>query len=615
VEGDGLDVALTLHALQLDADGLLGIRGVDHLDDDLARRAVEDAGGEEPVLSGLSGYGLLLHGERQHVGALVHGEELLNVVTDGLEGAEIVEPDGIRTPLPALDVGEEGSVGGHVDDVGITLDTRHVGGLVERGLEVVPLLAVAVAGIFAGKHTGALAVVCVVAQAVGEEPLLIAVVVLVVEVYLQLLHAGLQQVEVPSLGVGACGADEFQRGVLGAEGGDELLQALSEHRTEAAVGLVVVPLLVAHAEVLQVEGFGVAHVCAHLTPLRVNGAVGKLHEVEGILDVVIEVVEGHMHALLRGVGVLELAGESAGDDGQGLAAEVFAELEELEEAETVTLEVVGIEAVAEGVVPAVLVQRTVLNGAYAVLPLVAGLEVCTLYDAASGESEHARVHVGECLSQVAAHAVLTTLPGVGGEEGDMLHVSRGLVACEEDAEGTLRLRLRRRERGGVLLPLLAADLYVDSGKALVFTHRGIVNETHLEGALAAFGATGPEGEAVGLVLHDGNTEEAFVLKARELVAVAGVFQTHIVGIALEGSVVFHLEVTEGAPAHEALGELERAVLHHLGIEAAVGSVVDILEEDTVHRGLYGCPKFLGVHVHDVCLCRRREAGSKQKQSR
>ena len=74
------------------------------------------------------------------------------------------------------------------------------------------------------------------------------------------------------------------------------------------------------------------------------------------------------------------------------------------------------------------------------------------------------------------------------------------------------------------------------------------------------------------------------------------------GIALEGAIVLHVEVAEGAPAHQVLGEFKRAVLHHLGIEATIGCVVDILEEDTVHRGLYGCPKFLGVHVEDVGLC-------------
>ena len=65
---------------------------------------------------------------------------------------------------------------------------------------MVPFLALAVAGIFTGKHLGSFlrAVVVVIAFAAVEEPLLVAVEVLVVEVASQFLHAGLQQVEVPS---------------------------------------------------------------------------------------------------------------------------------------------------------------------------------------------------------------------------------------------------------------------------------------------------------------------------------------------------------------------------------------------------------------------------------
>ncbi len=128
-EGDGLGRMDSLHAIELDADGLGLLTGVDHLDDDLARRFVEHGRGEETVLALLTSYGLARHGERQHVGALVASVELLHVVRDRLEHAEVIEPDGIGAPLPALDVGEEGRVGGHVDDVGIALDTRHVGGL------------------------------------------------------------------------------------------------------------------------------------------------------------------------------------------------------------------------------------------------------------------------------------------------------------------------------------------------------------------------------------------------------------------------------------------------------------------------------------------------------
>ena len=69
---------------------------------------------------------------------------------------------------------------------------------------------------------------------------------------------------------------------------------------------VVVPLLVAHAEIFQVERLGVAHLSAYLTPLRVDGTVGKLDEVERILDIAVEAVEGYMNTRLGRVWILEL---------------------------------------------------------------------------------------------------------------------------------------------------------------------------------------------------------------------------------------------------------------------------------------------------------------------
>ena len=191
----------------------------------------------------------------------------------------------------------------------------------------------------------------------------------------------------------------------------------------------------------------------------------------------------------------------------------------------------------------------------------------------------------------------------------------GLVAtlAEEDAEGGLGLCAGCLEFGGIFLPLLALDLHLHLGEALVFLHRVVLDEADFECGLAALRTAGPEGEAVGGSLLDGDAEEAFVLETRELVAMARVAEAHVVGIVLEGTVVLQLEVAIGAPAHQRLVELERAVLHHLGIEATVGSVVDILEEDAVHRRLYGGPKFLCVHVEDVILSRSREGCSQEQK--
>jgi hypothetical protein len=48
------------------------------------------------------------------------------------------------------------------------------------------------------------------------------------------------------------------------------------------------------------------------------------------------------------------------------------------------------------------------------------------------------------------------------------------------------------------------------------------------------------------------------------------------------------------PAHERIGELEGAILDPLGIQAAVGPVVDVFEEDPPHRRADRQPRLAGM---------------------
>ena len=159
-----------------------------------------------------------------------------------------------------------------------------------------------------------------------------------------------------------------------------------------------------------------SHVGTHLAPFRVDVAIGKLYQVQSILNIGAKVFQCHMYAGLGGVGVLELTAQSARDDGQRFGTDILSQLEELEEAQSVRLVVIGEVAVVESVLPAVMVQRTILYGTYAVLPLVALVKCATLHDASARESEHTRVHVFQCLCQVASHTVLAILVGIDGEQ-------------------------------------------------------------------------------------------------------------------------------------------------------------------------------------------------------
>ena len=83
---------------------------------------------------------------------------------------------------------------------------------------------------------------------------------------------------------------------------------------------------------------------------------------------------------------------------------------------------------------------------------------------------------------------------------------------------------------------------------------------------------------------------------------AGVLQAYVVGIALEGAVFPHFHLAEGFPALEGIaGELEGAVFHQLCVQAAVGRVIDVFEEDAVHCVLDGRTGLFEVDVQGVCL--------------
>ena len=114
-----------------------------------------------------------------------------------------------------------------------------------------------------------------------------------------------------------------------------------------------------------------------------------------------------------------------------------------------------------------------------------------------------------------------------------------------------------------------------------------LDELDAQHLILAFGHTGIHGEAVFLVLLDADAKETLVGQSGPPVAVSRGGETGIVGIAVEGAVVLYLHLAKGLPAHEVVGgELKRAVLHQLSVETAVGSEVDILEEDSIHGGLH-----------------------------
>ena len=268
------------------------------------------------------------------------------------------------------------------------------------------------------------------------------------------------------------------------------------------------------------------------------------------------------------------------------------------------MEIVGESLVLEGVVPAVLIQRTVLHRAHGVLPLVAGGKGVALDDAAAGEAEDAGVEVIERLGEVGTQTVLSVLPGLDGEERDVVHVHRTLRQ-QHHAQTRVGIGEGGAEEDGLLLPAVAADFDFLGQQILAAGVQQLNGELHGAG----IGSAGIGSETVFLALLEADATETFVVEPGTQ-PTAVVDDAHVVGIAVEAGLgVLHRDVAKGYPANEGLRELEGAVLHQFSVESAVGTEVDVFEEDAVHRGLYlGCrPGYVNGH-YMLCL---RTQGARQ----
>ena len=349
-----------------------------------------------------------------------------------------------------------------------------------------------------------------------------------------------------------------------------------------------------------------AHLCTQLTPLGSRSTIGELDQVEGIVDIRLQVVDSHVRVLVI-VLVLELAGKAAAQHRQRLCSNLLRQQEELIEAETIGLIIVGIETMRESIVPAILVERAVLSRSHTVLPLIASCQISAFYDTSTGETEDAWVKIFQVFHQVGTQS----MPVILREEADMIEVY-AVGTLQEDAHQTLLDSLVGGERHRFLRPLVVGDsdlLLVD--RVILVVDKLYTNLSFL--ALQVV-ETGKDREIIVHTLLQSHAEEAAVLQSCELLVVTGALQYHVVGIAVKGR--FHVadaDIAEGVPAHQPLRKFKTAVFDHLGIESAVGAEVDIFEEDTVHRRLDGRTR-LGVDGQ-LSLSRSPREGEQAKGQR
>ena len=193
------------------------------------------------------------------------------------------------------------------------------------------------------------------------------------------------------------------------------------------------------------------HVGTKLTPLGGDTTVSKLDEVESIVDIRLEVVYSYMCILII-VAVLILASQAYRQNRQWFGTNLLRKKEVLIESKAVGLIVVRIQTMSEGIVPTILVERTVFRCANRVFPLITSLEVGALDDTTTRETEDTWVKVFEVFYQVGTQAI----PVVGREHRNMIEVY-ALIAFEEDAHIALLQGLLGCELYAIFLPLVVGD--------------------------------------------------------------------------------------------------------------------------------------------------------------
>ena len=209
-----------------------------------------------------------------------------------------------------------------------------------------------------------------------------------------------------------------------------------------------------------------------------------------------------------------------------------------------------------------------------------------------------------------AHAVLVTHPSVYRKEGDVLHIHHAVAVAaplraEEETQIGILHGAGRLEHNGILLPVGRGHLDVFRDKLLVLLQAIFVNQLNTQRLSLAAGDTSPHTEAILCVTLQTDAEEALVLKTGPHIVVAGAGETYVMRILVERAVVLHLYLTESLPTHEVVGrEFERAVFQQLAVKTTVGSIVDILKEDTIHRGLNHAAGLSGFNSHNIVLSRK-----------
>ena len=270
-------------------------------------------------------------------------------------------------------------------------------------------------------------------------------------------------------------------------------------------------------------------------------------------------------AILVGSGVLTRY--ARGQHGKRLRTDVLTELEILIKAQATCLMIV----------PNVLRGLTVLPGTYALVPVIDVVKSLTMAHATTGKTYEPRTEGRDSLGQVFAKPM--SLEGIVRKEAYHVYGNAVLFQrCQHQSDLTLRGFLVNNQRQGIASPVLTFDLYLLFCEHLAL----VIDKAHQQLILASILAADKDREVELLEWFSHQSTPPCVIECVLL------GQEHIVGIVFaqrlcraDADRMIALPCGRCVPPTMVVGGvLEITVLNKFRIKATIGSIADVLEENT-----------------------------------
>ena len=178
-----------------------------------------------------------------------------------------------------------------------------------------------------------------------------------------------------------------------------------------------------------------SHIGTYFSPSCIYITIGKFYKVERILNITIQVANSDMS--LR-VTILILTGQSAIQNRKRCRPHFLGQQEVFIKSQSVALVIIREETVGKRILPAILIQRTILYRTYRLLPVITGCQIRPFHNTTAGETEDSRMNICQRLGQIFTKSVFMPFPGIYRKKRNVFQIY-GSFRGKENAEHCFRI--------------------------------------------------------------------------------------------------------------------------------------------------------------------------------